>query len=116
MKTVSDLDINKEIRKILVRHWIDLGLLSIRTTNSVSYLRGELVRIKGVDESLSTSIVDTMIRDIERIDGLRRLNLEFENWSNATGRWLPLARPEAEKRHAATPEPGGTYEIESDRR
>jgi hypothetical protein len=32
MMEMIDLDINRGVRRVLVKHWIDLGRISVRTT------------------------------------------------------------------------------------
>jgi len=87
---LSDLDINREIRRILVRHWVDLGRLSIRTTSSVSYVCGSLLRISGVSEPFSPPIVTALFTEIQRIRGIRRVNIELDNWTETGGGWRPV--------------------------
>ncbi len=48
----ADLEINRDIRKVMVRHWIDLGKISFRSSNGRIWVRGSLQRIAGVREEL----------------------------------------------------------------
>ena len=92
MNVPSDLDINRHIRKVLVKHWIDLGRLSIRTTRGKVAIHGFLDRIAGSQERLSTSLVDAMFNEIERINGVERTTIELANWTNTEGKWVQLDR------------------------
>ncbi len=83
----ADLDINRNVRKILVKHFIDLGCLSLRSSNGRVTIRGELMRIFGVAEKLSPPIVETIFGDIKRISGVKHIDIELENWTNEGGRW-----------------------------
>ena len=87
-----DLEVNREVRKELIRHWIDLGKVSIRSTNGRVWVRGSLSRIAGVREELTSSIVDTLLSDMRRIRGVVAFNAEFDNWTNATGKWQPAEK------------------------
>lgn len=87
-----DLEVNREVRKELIRHWIDLGKVSIRSTNGRVWVRGSLNRISGIKEDLTSSIVDTLFNDMRRIRGVVALNVEFDNWSNTTGKWQPVEK------------------------
>lgn len=89
---VNDLDINRHIRKVLVQHWIDLGKLSIRTTKGRVAIHGYLDRIAGSQEKLSASVVNAMFNEIERINGVQRMNADLSNWVNNEGKWLSLDR------------------------
>jgi hypothetical protein len=92
MNPPNDLDINRHIRKTFVKHWIDLGKLSIRTTKGKIAIHGYLDRIAGSQERLSSSVVDAMFDEIERINGVERLIIELSNWVNSEGRWQPIER------------------------
>jgi hypothetical protein len=92
MNQSNDLDINRHIRKVLVKHWVDLGRLSIRTTKGKISIHGFLDRISGTQERLSSSIVKGMFDEIERIGGVERLTVELVNWTSSDGTWMPLDR------------------------
>jgi len=83
----ADLDINRAVRSVLVKHWIDLGRLSVRSTDGKLYIRGALSRIAGVNEELTSSIVDAMFTEIKRIRNLRQVYPLLENWTNDSGSW-----------------------------
>ena len=83
----TDLDINRAVRTVLVKHWIDLGRLSVRSSDGKLYIRGSLNRIAGINEELTSSIVDAMFAEIKRIKTIRQVYPALENWSNDTGSW-----------------------------
>lgn len=85
-----DLDINRFVRSILVKHWIDLGRLSVRSTDGKLYIRGALRRISGVNEELTSPIVDAMFAEIKRIKNVRQIYPALENWTNDSGSWTEL--------------------------
>ncbi|MFO7870574.1 MAG: hypothetical protein R6V03_03985 [Kiritimatiellia bacterium] len=117
MTRQSDLDINRHIRRVLVRHWIDLGRLSIRTYNGSAIIRGRLERIPGNEEGLTSAIVEGMFREMKRAAGIRRVKAEFENWTDRDGGWKPVqpdSAPDSQRRTA--PIPRQTYEIRGDPR
>ena len=92
MNQSNDLDINRHIRKTLVKHSVDLGRLSIRTTKGKISIHGHLDRISGTQEKLTAALVKTMFDEIERISGVERLTVELVNWTNSDGSWMPLER------------------------
>lgn len=97
----SDIEINREIRKVFVKHWIDLGQLFIRTSGGKASVRGLLQRIEGFKEELTSSIVDGMYTELRRIGGVARLTVDFENWVNAGGSWKCIGAEKA-KQHLIT--------------
>jgi hypothetical protein len=87
MTAPNDLDINRCIRKVLVKHWVDLGRLFIRTTRGKVTVHGILDRITGTKENLTPAIVEAMLNEIERIHGIERLTIDFVNWKKNQGKW-----------------------------
>jgi len=87
MKQISDLNINRAVRHVLVKHWIDLGRLSVRSTNGAVYMYGVLQRMPGLQGDLTGKILDSMFYEIHRARGVSRLHTHFENWSNRNGLW-----------------------------
>lgn len=87
----SDLDINRQIRQVLVRSWIDLGRLSIRTTGGVIMIRGLLHKVPGASGELNSTTIGNIFNDIRRIPGTKRVVTEFSNWVNTGNGWQPGA-------------------------
>lgn len=99
MSNVSDLDINRGVRRVLVKHWIDLGRLSVRSTNGKVYIYGRLQRLPGTEGNLMGTTVDSMFYQIKRIGGVTSVNPHLENWTDDDGLWRPV---EAGKEGSAT--------------
>ena len=98
-----DLDINRGVRRIMIKHWVDLGRLSIRSMGGHVYLRGVLQRISGKMEELTAVLVDKIFYDVGRIPGVRSVRPHLDNWINDAGRWRSF------QRHGA-----GAQEVEKD--
>jgi hypothetical protein len=91
MTVRTDLDINRSVRTILVRHWIDLGRISIRSSKGKVWIYGELHRIEGTREPLTTPIVERIFYDIRRLPEVRMVTTQIENWICESGSWRPAA-------------------------
>ena len=96
MKAATDLDINRSVRRILVKHWIDLGRMSVRTTSGVVYLYGRLQRLPGAAGELTPRLIETMFYEIKRIKAVRRVNPHFDNWTSADGVWRQVESAKAD--------------------
>lgn len=107
----QDLEVNREVRKVLVRHWIDLGRLSFRSVGGRVQMHGVLMRIPGVDTSLSGEIVTAMFREIGRIPGLVRVSAEIDNWSCSDGAWTQRDASGDTKKGEARAAGGATFDI-----
>lgn len=91
----ADLEINRDIRKVLIRHWIDLGKLSFRSSNGRVWIRGSLQRIAGVQEELTPTLVETIFGDTKKVRGVVTLNMELDNWVVTAGRCRSLDKSKA---------------------
>jgi len=107
MSSQTDLDISRQIRRLMVRHWIDLGRLSIRSTGGRVLLCGTFKRIDGVNDPLTTPIVEGIFRDIRQAKNVRFVGAHLENWTNAGGMWRPVEGTESndDKSSAKSPPP-----------
>ena len=83
----ADLDINRQIRRVFVRHWIDLGKLSARSINGRITIRGSLDRIHGNNEQLTSSIVESIFQELKRIRNARLATVDLHNWTEEGGAW-----------------------------
>ena len=83
----ADLELNRDVRKVFVRHWIDLGKISFRSSNGKISIRGALYRIAGVQEELTSTLVEGMFAEIRRLRGVANVQAEFENWVYLLGKW-----------------------------
>jgi len=87
MTAPADLEVVRGVRRVLVKHWIDLGRLSIRSSSGHVMVFGMLQRIEGVQEKLTTPIVETIMYDMKRMNGVRRVTAHLENWKREGGLW-----------------------------
>lgn len=109
----DDLDINRAIRSILVKHWIDLGRLSVRSTDGKVWVRGELHRISGVAETLTSAIVSALFEDIRRIRNIRQVYTALENWSTDSGSWQQVGKPEKKMEQQTSTATKTVYDVEN---
>jgi hypothetical protein len=89
---LSDIEINCAVRRVLVRHWIDLGKISLRTTQGVVWLSGALTKLPKVTSELTPATITEMINDIRRTSSVRRVQCSFSNWVEQGGGWTLLAQ------------------------
>lgn len=89
----SILEVNRDVRRALVMHWIDLGRLSVHTQKDRVHIRGSLHKLPGADSPLTPSSVDVIYKKIKAAAGMRRVHIELDNWNfnSATGTWEPYA-------------------------
>jgi len=111
MPEPQDLEINRAIRKVLVRHWIDLGRVFFRSINGSVNLRGELERIAGTSELLSPALVENIFSELKRISGVKRITPDLSNWSNRDGVWVQVAKGLDQNKDSTRS--GGTFTIGS---
>jgi hypothetical protein len=77
----ADLDINCRVRRVLVRHWIDLGKMSSRTTRCVVTLSGSLMRLPHINPDIDSATPGSILEEIRRIPDVRRLQVNLDNWN-----------------------------------
>lgn len=87
-----DLEINRNIRRVLVRHWIDIGRLAIHSTEGRVRIHGLLQPISGMTSDFDQKNVENIVNEIERTKEIKRIYYEFENWINTNGTWQKLEK------------------------
>lgn len=93
--SVADLETNRKARRVLVRHWIDLGRLAIRAAAGSISVRGELVRIAGMQENITSAVVETIFSEMKRTTKVKRMQINLTNWANLNGKWVPASADNA---------------------
>ena len=83
----ADLEINRNVRRVLVRHWLDLGRIFIRSTNGHVSLRGSLSRIHGMNDPINSATVDTIFTEIKRVRNVKNISPDLDNWFCERGAW-----------------------------
>lgn len=83
MDPVERMGIIRSVRALLVRNYIDLGRLVIQISPGTVHLRGNLQRLLGASP-LSPELLQSIIQDIRRIPGVRRVITDFDNWTLGT--------------------------------
>ncbi len=92
MTVSEDLDLTRRIRRVFVKHWIDLGRIAVRCHRGRIYLTGTLLRISESQPRLDPKIVDAMFYEIKRLPGVKLVNARLENWINDSGKWREFNR------------------------
>ena len=92
MPVSTDLDLSRAVRRLLVKHWIDLGRISVRCTSGRVHLYGRMQRVAGKVPDLQTKTLDNMFLEMRRISGVKAINARLENWINDSGHWRPFER------------------------
>ncbi len=90
--TLSDLDVNNHVRRVFVRHQIDLGWLSFHTCRGYVYIQGALQKLPGVTDELTPSLVGALFAEIELCAGVCGLSVDLRNWkrNGSIGEWQPV--------------------------
>ncbi len=83
----------RQVRIVLVRHFIDMGRLTISPGGTSVRLHGSLCRMPGVEAPLTPDVVGVILGEIGRVPGVRRVDVDFDNWqpTDGAGEWRPVA-------------------------
>jgi len=111
----TDLDINRNVRRVMVRHWVDLGRLRLSCTNGRISIRGTLLKVPGQGSSdLIPANVDTIFQDLKRIQNVKWVTGELDNWTDATGSWLPVGQQKSSKVSETGTKSESTFDLSKD--
>ena len=96
MTDSQDLKLNREVRRILVKHYIDLGRLAVRSQQGRVSIFGHLQRVMGAQQALTPPIVEAMFYEVGRMRLATRVNIRLDNWTVDGGKWKPVDRGDLE--------------------
>lgn len=78
----SDLDITRQVRKVFVRHNINLGWITITCCRGNVQISGNLLLLPGTGGELTSPVLRTLFQEISRGPGVRRVSAELLNWTH----------------------------------
>jgi hypothetical protein len=90
----SDQEINRGVRGVLSRHWVDLTATNFASRQGVVRLIGELRRVgQRSEESLESTNIVALDAELRKLRGVRRVHLDLSNWRrDEEGQWIPVVR------------------------
>ncbi len=77
---ISDMEINRNVSTVFVRHQINLRLLSYHACRGIVSVQGKLNLLPGVSVVLTPSMVGALFEEVGRSRGVHGLNIELRNW------------------------------------
>lgn len=105
---LEDLNNNRNVRRVLVRHWVDLGRVAIRSAGGRVTISGKIQLLRGVKHSMDAQLMETIYLELNRIKEVKRLTIELDNWVYVEGVWQESERP---KRDSSSFDGPSTYEM-----
>jgi hypothetical protein len=88
---MTAIEILREVRKVLVRNWIDLGRVFVRVADGQVHLTGKLSLIARAPHELNDRTIGDMLAAITRIPSVPDVRAEFDNWDlDDGGTWRPV--------------------------
>lgn len=92
--SLSRADLYRHVRMVLVRHFVDIGQLSIQVSATQIRLVGSLNRLPGVENEMTADTILTIFSELRRLPGVTRVQAEFDNWTESAGlgAWRPIEK------------------------
>lgn len=101
--STNDHDINRGVRGVLSRHWVDLSSTSFASRKGIVRVAGELRRMGPYSsQSLESTSLTALDGELRRLRGVRRVHIDLPNWRRTEdGQWVRVdRRPERESKAA----------------
>ena len=107
--------INQRVRNVLVRHDVDLEILSVSSTENIVYVYGFLK--KGTGNDMRPSDIDLIFKEIAQLPSVRGIAVDLENWivTNSEGTWMATEKRRG-GRLGAVSGPSEDYRINEEER
>jgi hypothetical protein len=90
----NDHEINRKVRAVLSRHWVDLSSTAFASRKGIVRLTGDLKRVGPQAgrpmESMSMNVLDS---ELKRVGGVQRVHFDLANWRRTEeGEWVRVDR------------------------
>ena len=94
--TVEDLEMNREVRTVFARNWVNLQKLDYNCVNGVLYARGRLTLLRpppprpgeDVDRAgVTASFLKLLEKQLHKLSGLRGIRWQLDGWMRTTSDW-----------------------------
>lgn len=82
METQSRQDLNRQVKSILVRRFVDLTMLQYSCSQNTANFTGHLRKYTGEDYSFHD--IEAIIKELRTISQLRFLCFKLDNWDIST--------------------------------
>ncbi len=95
--TVEDMAINRQVRHVLARNWVNLQKLDFAATHGAVYMRGRLGLLRAQAEDgnrdkdragVGPKFMNHLEKQIKRIDGVRNVTWQVDGWQRTGSGWL----------------------------
>lgn len=96
---VPDLETSLNVRKVLVRHQIDLGWLTHQVCRGTVYIQGSLRTLPGIGDELTPRSVQALFDEIGGSRGVCNVIVELQNWrhNGINCNWKPVEHVAVQK-------------------
>ena len=96
--TVEDMAVNRQVRNVMARNWINMQRLDFASTHGTVYMRGRMSFLKsqkvadGKEErdraGVSPSILNHIDKEIRKIPGVRAVSWQIDGWQRTGIGWV----------------------------
>ncbi|MEI6210044.1 MAG: hypothetical protein WCR06_00320 [bacterium] len=97
--SISDLEINRNVRRVFVRYNINLGWVSITSCRGSVRITGVLSLLPGSHETLDAAFVATLFKMLRQTQGVSHITAGLTNWEHdgTLDGWKPKTSDVASK-------------------
>lgn len=97
MEPIPRQEMNKLVKAILVRHFVDTTILQWSCSQNTAHLYGDLRKYTG--GTFTMQEIDAMLRELSRLPHLRQMRFNLTNWDISTIGDCWNIRPKAVEKH-----------------
>jgi len=94
----NDHEINRRIRAVLSRHWVDLASTNFASRKGIVRVTGDLKRVgPQAGRSLESTTLTVLDSEMRRLKGVQRVHFDLANWRRTEdGEWVRIDKQEHE--------------------
>ena len=94
--TVEDIEMNREVRTVFARNWVNLQKLDYNCVHGTLYVRGRLTMLRpppprpgeDVDRAgVTASFLKHLEKQLPKVSGLRGMRWQLDGWMRTSSDW-----------------------------
>ena len=95
--TTEDMDINRQVRSVFARNWVNLQKINYGATHGTIYITGRITLLREtrgdsseeVDRAgVGPKLLSHLEKEMLKIEAVRAVRWDIQGWQRMTGAWL----------------------------
>ena len=85
---MGSCDLTKDVRRTLVKAWLNMGKVRLQIAGRTVIVRGRLVKSRDDDDPVNGMFIEDLENKVRGIKGVKFVRWALEDWKVEKGQWV----------------------------